>query len=113
MYPTNRVIGTVGDESKARAAIDALLRGGFEREAIDILHTEDDLKRIDAHGFLSQFQRTLIRALDPEEHKHLAHHVDDVRAGRYVIMVLTKRRIQRILAADILHQYGAEFVGFY
>jgi uncharacterized protein (TIGR02246 family) len=28
-------------------------------------------------------------------------------------MVLTKRRVQRILAADILHQFGAEFVGFY
>ncbi len=28
-------------------------------------------------------------------------------------MVLTKRREQRIVAGDILHQYGAEFVGFY
>ncbi|HZB24594.1 MAG TPA: SgcJ/EcaC family oxidoreductase, partial [Vicinamibacterales bacterium] len=41
------------------------------------------------------------------------HHVDDVRAGRHVIMVLTKRREQRVVAADILHQHGAEFVGFY
>jgi uncharacterized protein (TIGR02246 family) len=28
-------------------------------------------------------------------------------------MVLTKRRVLRIVAADILHQHGAEFVGFY
>ena len=55
----------------------------------------------------------MIRALDLEEFKHLTHHVEDVRAGRFVIMVLTKRRAQRIVAADILHQYGAEFVGFY
>ncbi len=116
-YPTNRVVGTVGDDSRAREAIDALLRAGFEREAIDILHDEKDLKRLDPtgsqHGFLAQFQRTLIRAFDLEEFKHLTHHVEDVRAGRFVIMVLTKRRVQRILAADILHQYGAEFVGFY
>jgi uncharacterized protein (TIGR02246 family) len=116
-YPTNRVVGTVGDAGKARAAIDALLRAGFDREDLDILHDEEDLKRLDPtgteHGFLAQFQRTLVRALDLEEFKHLTHHVEDVRAGRFVIMVLTKRRVQRIVAADILHQYGAEFVGFY
>jgi uncharacterized protein (TIGR02246 family) len=116
-YPTNRVVGTVADADKARAAIDALLRAGFDRENIDILHGEEDLHRLDLtgaeHGFLAQFQRTLIRTLELEDFKHLTHHVEDVRAGRFVIMVLTKRRVLRIVAADILHQYGAEFVGFY
>jgi uncharacterized protein (TIGR02246 family) len=116
-YPTNRVVGTVGDAGKARAAIDALLGAGFDRAHIDILHGEEDLRRLDPtgaeHGFLAQFQRTLIRTFETEEFKHLTHHVEDVRAGRFVIMVLTKRRVQRIMAADILHQYGAEFVGFY
>ena len=37
-YPTNRVVGTVGDADKAKEAIDALLRAGFDAEAIDILH---------------------------------------------------------------------------
>ena len=41
----------------------------------------------------------MIRTFDLEEFKHLTHHVEDVRAGRYVIMVLTKRREQRIVAA--------------
>ena len=116
-YPTNRVVGTVGDDVKARAAIDALLRAGFDRGDIDILHDEKDLERLDPtgadHGFFAQFQRTLIRAFDLEEFKHLTHHVDDVRAGRFVIMVLAKRRAQRIVAADILHRHGAEFVEFY
>lgn len=116
-YPTNRVVGTVGDANKAKAAIDGLLRAGFDEEAIDILHGEEDLHRLDPHGtdhgFLTQFHRTMIRSFDLEEFKHLSHHVDDVRAGRYVVMVLTKRREQRIVAGDILHQHGAEFVGFY
>jgi predicted SnoaL-like aldol condensation-catalyzing enzyme len=56
----------------------------------------------------------LIRTLGPaEEFKHLSRHVDDVRAGRFVIMVLAKEREQRNLAADILNSHGAEFVGFY
>ena len=116
-FPTNRVVGTVGDADKAKDAIDALLRAGFNREDIDILHGEDDLHRLDPtgveHGFLAQFHRTMLRTLDLEEFKHLTHHVEDVRAGRYVIMVLTKRRAQRIVASDILHHFGAEFVGFY
>lgn len=116
-YPTNRVIGTVADAGKAGEAIDALLRAGFDRKDIDILHGEEDLHRLDptgsAHGFLAQFHRTLISTLDLEQFKQLTHHVEDVRAGRYVIMVLTKRRGLRMVAADILHQHGAEFVGFY
>ena len=114
-YPTNRVVGTIGDAAKAGTAIDALLRAGFDRKDIDILHGEEDLQRLAGaeHGFLAQFQRTLIRTLEPEDFRHLTHHVEDVRAGRFVIMVLTKRRLLRIVAADILHQHGAEFVGFY
>jgi uncharacterized protein (TIGR02246 family) len=116
-YPTNRVVGTVANAGKAQEAIDALLKAGFNAEDIDILHGEEDLHRLDptgaGHGFLAQFHRTMIRSLDLEEFKHLTHHVEDVRAGRYVIMVLTRRRGQRIVASDILHHSGAEFVGFY
>jgi uncharacterized protein (TIGR02246 family) len=117
LYPTNRVLGTIGDAAKAGEAIDALIRAGFDRQDIDLLHGEEDLHRLDPtgeqHGFLGQFQRTLIRSLDLEQFKHLTHYVDDIRAGRFVVMVRTKRRALRILAADILHKYGAEFVGFY
>jgi uncharacterized protein (TIGR02246 family) len=114
---TNRVVGTVADAAKSDAAVDALLRAGFDRRDIDILHGEKDLQRLDPsgapQGFLAQFQRTLNRGLDLEEFKHLTHYLEDVRAGRFVIMVLAKRRALRIVAADILHQHGAEFVGFY
>jgi uncharacterized protein (TIGR02246 family) len=117
-YPTNRVVGTVADAKDARAAINALLLAGFDRQDIDILHGEAGLHRLDPtgeeHGFLAQFQRTLIRIGGPaEESKHLRHHVEDVRAGRFVIMVLAKERDQRTRAADILNAHGAEFVGFY
>jgi uncharacterized protein (TIGR02246 family) len=115
-YPTNRVVGTVADATKAQAAIGALLQAGFHPDAIDSLHGEEDLRRLDAigaHGFLTQFQRTVSRTFELEEFKHLTHHLEDVRAGRFVIMVLAKRREDRIVAGDILHQYGAEFVGFY
>src|SRR3954454_4716251 len=116
-YPTNRVVGTIADAGKAKAAIDALLQAGFAPENVDILHGDEDLQRLDPtgadHGFIAHFQRTLIRTFDLEEFKHLTHYADDVRSGLYVIMVLAKRRAQRIAAADILHEHGAEFVEFY
>ena len=117
-YPTNRVVGTVADDTRAHAAIEALLQDGFDPQDIDILHGEADVQRLDPtgtkHGFLARFQRTLIRTVSPaEEHKHLMHHIEDVRGGRFVIMVLAKKREQRVLAADILNAHGAEFIGFY
>ena len=115
-YPTNRVVGTIVDPKHAQAAIEALLQVGFARQDIDILHGEEDLHRPDPtgaeHRFLAQFQRTLIRTL-ADEYKHLQHLVEDVRAGRSVIMVLAKKRDKREAAADILGIHGAESIEFY
>jgi hypothetical protein len=115
-YPTNRVVGTIVDPAHAQAAIEALLQVGFARQDIDILHGEEDLHRPDPsgteHRFLSQFQRTIIRTLS-DDHKHLRHYVDDVRAGRWVITVLAKKRDRREAAADILGSHGAESIEFY
>jgi hypothetical protein len=124
-YPTNRVVGTIADPTRARAAIEALLQAGFTPQDIDILSCEKDLHRLDPtgteHRFLAQFQRTLFRTLADqythlrlgEEYKHLQHYVEDVRAGRCVIMVLAKKRDKREAAADILGTHGAELIEFY
>lgn len=117
-YPTNRVVGTITDARGAEAAITALLQSGFGREDIDILHGDTGVQRLDIdgaeHGFLAQFQRTLIRTgAHAEEYRHFANHLADVRAGRYVIMVLAPKREHRMLAADILNSNGSEFVAFY
>jgi uncharacterized protein (TIGR02246 family) len=117
-YPTNRVVGTIADAKHADAAVKALMEAGFDRQSIDVLHGDEDLSRLDPtgaeHGVLERLQRALIRTGGPaEEYKHLMHHVEDVRAGRFVIMVLAPEREGRTVAADILNAHGAEFVGFY
>jgi hypothetical protein len=116
-YPTNRVVGTIETAPEAQAAIQALLQAGFERDDVDVLHGESDAERLDptgaAHGFLAQFQRALIRtAASVEEYEHLKNHVEDVRAGRFVVMVHV-RAANRHLAADILSSHGATSVGFF
>jgi len=116
-YPTNRVVGTITDAADARRAVDALTAAGFERDAVDVLHGEQDLHRLDPsgdeHGVFAQLQRALIRGAAGSEIKHLNYHVDDVRAGKSVIMVLAPDGPSRDAAAAILHVHGAEFVGFY
>src|SRR6185436_12681451 len=114
-YPMNRVVGTVADAGAAHAAIEALLQAGFAREDIDLLHGEAGAQRLDPegidHGFLAQFQRTLMRTGGQnEEYRHLMRHAEDVSAGRFVLMVLARRREQRTIAADVLNTHGAEFV---
>jgi ketosteroid isomerase-like protein len=117
-YPTDRVVATIRDPQDARAAIDALVDAGFVREQIDVLHGEEGLARLDPtgteHGFLARFQRTLIRTAGPaEEYKHLSRHVEDVRAGYFVVMVLAKEPSERDRAAHILNSHRADFIGFY
>lgn len=117
-YPTNRVLGSVGDDGNVKAAVDALLQAGFDRKDIEILHGEEALERLDPagakQGFVTQFRRTLARTFAGfEEFSHLKQDLDEVRAGRFVIMVAAKRPAQRIAAADILNRHGARFVEFY
>jgi uncharacterized protein (TIGR02246 family) len=117
-YPTNRVVGTIADAEHADAAVKSLVEAGFDRHSIDVLHGDEDMSRLDPtggeHGVLERLQRALIRTGGRvEEYKHLMHHVEDVRAGRFVVMVLAPERDARTIAADILNTHGAEFVGFY
>lgn len=116
-YPTNRVVGTITDAAAARRAVDALAAAGFAPDAIDVLHGKQDLHRLDPtgeeHGLFARLQRALINAASGSEIKHLNYHVDDVRAGKSVLMVVAPDDRSRDRAAAILHTHGAEFVGFY
>jgi hypothetical protein len=116
-YPTNRVAGTITDPDKAKKAVEDLVAGGFDRDDIDVLHGKQDLRRLDPagaeHGLFARLQRSLVRGAVGLEFKHLTHHVEDVEAGRFVVMVLARERNSRDVAAEILHAHGAEFVGFY
>jgi uncharacterized protein (TIGR02246 family) len=117
-YPTNRVVGTIAEAKHADAAVEALVEAGFDRPSIDVLRGEEGLRRLDPtgaeHGVLERLQRALVRVgAQVEEYQHLMRHVEDVRAGRCVVMVLAPRLEARTVAADILNAHGAEFVGFY
>jgi hypothetical protein len=117
-YPMGRVVGSVADAGQTSAAIESLLQAGIERKAIEVLHGDKGMHRLDPtgseHGFLAKLQRTVIRLAGPaEEYAYLRHHVEDLRAGRYLLMVLTSNPESRDLVAKILNAHGAAFIGFF
>jgi hypothetical protein len=117
-YPANRVAGTIADRNAAEAVLHALVQAGSAPDDIDVLHGEAGLRRLDPegteHGLLARFQRALIHIAGAnEEAVALQHHVDDVRAGRFVILVRAEHPDTRDRIAGILRDHGASFIGFF
>ena len=114
-YPTNRVAGTVDDPRAAQAVVEALLEAGFATDEIDILYGEEGLRRLDptgeVHGVLSRVLRAAFQW--NEEDKYLRQHVEDIRAGHFVIMVLAKEPEKREKVREILKSHGGHFIKFF
>lgn len=117
-YPLNRVAGTISDRDDAERAVEELLQAGIEADEIDVLHGDAGLQRLDPtgadHGLLARFQRALIHIAGVnEESAALQHHVNDLRAGRFVVMVRARTADERQAVATVLNAHRATFIGFY
>jgi MoaF-like len=114
-YPTNRVVGTVDDPGAAQAAVESLIEAGFDIEGIEVLYGEEGLRRLDPtgkeQGFLARVQRAAFHW--HEEDKYLRQHVEDILAGRFVIMVLAKEPENREKVREILKSHGGHFIKFF
>ena len=114
-YPTNRVAGTINDSADAQAAIEELIKAGFNMDEIDVIFGEEGMRRLDPtgekHGLLARLQRAFLQL--NEEPKHLRHHVEDVLAGHFVIMVLAEESEKQARASQILKSHGGHFINFY
>lgn len=65
LYPTDRIVGTLGDVTNVRAAIEALSEAGFVRDHIDVFHGQDGLHRLDPTGALT-LRGFPVRAAEPD-----------------------------------------------
>jgi hypothetical protein len=115
-YPVRRVVGTIANAQQADATVEALADAGFERHDIDVLHGEEGLRRLDPAdtepGLLAQFQRSFVRSVGDCEETSLERHTQELRAGKFVIMVRAKSRDRRKLAAEILNAHGSESIRY-
>jgi hypothetical protein len=114
-YPTNRVVGTVDDPGAAQAVVEALLEAGFATDEIDILYGEEGLRRLNPTGEEQGVLARVLRAAFQwnEEDKYLRQHVEDIRAGHFVIMILAKEPEKREKVREILKSHGGRFIKFF
>jgi hypothetical protein len=114
-YPTNRVVGTIDNPADAQDALVALVEAGCKPEEIEVLYGEEGMHRLDPtgeeHGLLARFQRAVLAY--HSEYKYIKHHEDDIRAGRFVIMVLAEEPERRERVAEILQAHGGHFLVFF
>jgi hypothetical protein len=114
-YPMNRVAGTINESEDAQAAIEDLIHAGFNMDEIDVVYGEEGMRRLDPtgekHGLLARLQRAFLQL--NEEPRHLRHHVEDVLAGHFVIMVLADEPEKQARAGEILKSHRAHFINFY
>ena len=114
-YPTNRVVGTIDEPGDAQAVVESLLETGFNLEEIEVLYGEEGLRRLDPtgkeHGLLARIQRAAFHW--NEEDKYLRQHVEDIQAGRFVIMTLAKEPEKREKVREILKSHGGHFIKFF
>jgi hypothetical protein len=114
-YPTNRVVGTVDDPGAAQAVVESLSQAGFDIEEIEVLYGEEGARRLDPtgkeHGVLARVQRTVLHMNDEVE--YLRHHMEDILAGHFVIMVLAKEPEKREKVREILKSHGGHFIRFF
>jgi hypothetical protein len=114
-YPTNRVVGTIDDPGTAQTVVEALHEAGFNMNEIDILYGEEGMRRLDPtgeeQGLLARVQRVAFHW--HEEDKYLRQHVEDIKAGHFVIMTLAKEPEKREKVRDILKSHGGRFIKFF
>jgi hypothetical protein len=109
------VVGTIADPGAAQAVVESLLATGLNLEEIEVLYGDEGMRRLDPtgkeHGLLARIQRTAFHW--QEEDKYLRRHVEDILAGRFVIMVLTKEPEKRETVREILKSHGGRFIKFF
>ncbi|MGH8907999.1 MAG: hypothetical protein ACRD0K_16160 [Egibacteraceae bacterium] len=115
-YPTNRVLAVIDKPDHVRAAVENLARAGFGADAVDVLCGEEGARRLDVtgedHGLISRLTRILQSF--GAEHERLKRHVEELRAGRFLICVYVGEDEERKGKAHVtLNSAGAHYINYY
>jgi len=105
----DRVIAVIDDPGQVTAAIEDLVREGFDQEEIFVLCGADGAARLEAsgqhHGLLGRLYGFAEHVLgeEPEERERYAR---ELAAGRFLILVPADER-RKSQAAEVLARHGA------
>lgn len=101
-------------------AVDEVLRdlqaAGFDDAAVSVLAGDLGVQRIDQTGERHRFRGRLIRELQvlgDYERTHTQRHVEELEAGRFVVLVGVTDDASKKRVRDILGAHGGHFIYYY
>jgi hypothetical protein len=114
-YPVNRVVALMDDPGQVAAAIDDLVRAGFDAPGIHVLHGEQGARHVDPSGRYHGLRGRLVRFAQHlgEERGLWQKQADHLSAGGLTVAVPAGDHDQVQAAARVLAGHGAlEMVHF-
>ncbi len=115
-FPTHAVVGVIDTAAEVSRAEEALRAAGFDESSVHVISGDHAVEVIDqsgtGHGLSGRLTR-MAQALFGMETEHTERHVQEVKAGHYLVLVSSHddeatERIRGILAAN-----GGHFVNYY
>jgi hypothetical protein len=115
-YPRQFVGGLFDGEQELNGALEELERLGLGSDSYEVLHGEQDARRLDPTGEAHGVAGKLIRALQSVsyEREHVRRHADHLQGGGYLLGVFVgydEALKQRV--ANAMRKRGGEFINYY
>lgn len=115
LFPYNSVVGVIDDPSDLEAAVEELVGSGFAESSVNVLCGERGVRQIDAKGKRKGLLARLFRVVDAlgVEREHTEHHVKELEAGHFIVVVDSPDDGTKARARDGLAAHGGHFINYY
>jgi uncharacterized protein (UPF0261 family) len=115
LFPYNSVVGVIDDPSDLEAAVEGLVASGFAESDVNVLCGERGVRQIDAKGKRKGLLARLFRTVDAlgAEREHTEHHVAELEAGHFIVVVDSPDDAAKLRARDGLAAHGGHFINYY
>ncbi len=115
LFPYNTVVGVIDDAESLEMAVQTLAAAGFAESSVQVLSGERGVERIDARGERKGILARIFRLVDAlgSEREHTERHVEELRAGHFLVLVQTTDDAGKARARDALTAQGGHYINYY
>jgi hypothetical protein len=115
LFPYNTVVGVVDDPKQLDATVQGLVDTGFAESQVSVLCGRRGVEMIDAKGTRKGLLARVFRMVDGlgEEREHTEHHVRELEAGHFIVVVDVVDEAAKGRARDAMKSHGGHFINYY
>lgn len=116
-YPTHRVSGLFNTVKEAEAAVKTLVKAGYEKEDMYILHGEKGIKALDPdgdeHGFWAKISRMLHAHFSDTESSIIEELVEHLHQGKVGMAVHAYTEDEREYVKSVMQKHNGFHLVYY